>query len=437
MEDKNKQNIEEIKETIDIKSNEQTKIKKKSKKIIWVSITTILVILPIVLIAAWYTYYTKPENIYKKIISKVVESVVNLQNNSYETMKTNVDLDFNLTTYNPHKTNSIWDLINNLNLKLNTQVDNNEKQLVTTIEADYNTDSLANIKTFINAENKTTYIYAKDILDKYLKIDVEEEIYDYFGQIFNDGGDKQNKKISKILIKEFASIIKTEYCSIEQVQIVINGKNTKAKKATLKMTVVELVKEVKEVLENLKNNQDFLDCFQQDKQKIIDRIDSIIEQCKDNIESGDNEKQIVQMDIYITGIIPCLQKMEYRLYGENNTMFATIEKIATNGVYFETGANDITTYSGKIRMENDNEGFAEIKLILENLGTLMIDIKYKQEYNVVVDKIDLNNTQDVAKLSYEDQINAIMNFQTSKLYSVLEEYEVFPYIIETMLLSEF
>ena len=143
------------------------------------------------------------------------------------------------------------------------------------------------------------------------------------------------------------------------------------------------------------------------------------------------------MDVYITGIIPSLKKIEYRLYEENNTMFAIIEKASTNEVCFETGAGDTITSNGKIRMENINECFAEIKLILENIGTLMIDIKYKQEHNVSVDKIDLNKSQDIANLSYTDQLNAIMNFQTSKLYMVLEEYEVFPYIMQTILLSEF
>lgn len=437
MEDKNKQNIDESKATIDLKSNEQTKIKKKRRKlIIWVSVIALLVILPIVLIAGFYTYYSKPENVYKKIISKGIEAVICLQNNSYETVGTNMNVDFNLTTYNPHKTNSIWDLINNLDLSVSTQVDTKEKQMVTRIESDYKSDSIVDIKTFVDAENKTTYIYAKDIIDKYLKIDLDEELYGYFEDMFNGDSDKESKKTAKILTKEFASIIKPEYCSVEEVKTIINGKSSKVKKVTLKMTVKELMQEIKVVLENLKTNQEFLNCFKQDKQQIINKIDSIIEQCKENIESVDNEKLIVQTDIYITGIIPSFKKIEYRLYEENNTMFAIIEKVATNEVYFETGANDTITSNGKIRMENVNECFAEIKLILENIGTLMINIKYKQEYNVVIDKIDLNNSQDIANLSYEDKIKAIMNFQTSKLYSVLEEYEVFPYIMQTILLSE-
>ena len=142
-------------------SNEQP-VKKKGKKglIIGVIIIAILLIASV----AGYIYYTnvymRPDNLYKKIIGSALDSfteeVKELEDDSI------ID-------------KSILDLVNKTDVKIETQVDTESKEIILNLESNYDKEDLINAQMYINTEDEKTYIKLENFLDKYIEVEQNDK----------------------------------------------------------------------------------------------------------------------------------------------------------------------------------------------------------------------------------------------------------------------
>ena len=103
---------------------------KKGKKKTGPFIFAIILIMAIVAgLAYYFTIYTKPEEIYKRLIGSTIDSYTNEMNNmNYKTSKASLKLDANLETDKIDK--KVTDLINKINIGMNVQTDNENQQFV-------------------------------------------------------------------------------------------------------------------------------------------------------------------------------------------------------------------------------------------------------------------------------------------------------------------
>lgn len=403
----------------------------KKNRIILI-IPIVLIALVIALIAFYFGYYSKPEQLYKRIIWGGINSYVGKLNEmDYEQGKASIDIDLNLEPTNQYMDADILDLINNVDVKIGTQLDNTQKQIVVDFEADYNNEDLLDIQAYLDANNKSTHIYAKELLDKYLRVDVDEELYTSFNQVFETSNvTKESKEamnaISKILIKEINNTIKPEYCSSSKEEVVIEGKTVEATKNTLKMTVKQFANEYMTLFENLKNNQEFLSYLGNNKESVEEQINSIIEMCKQLIEDPKSENTILQVNLYTTGLIGEIGKLDIEVYDTDAHDILSLTKVNDNEIYFETKSNSELVVDGNVKFEQYSDLTGEISLVMNSveLGKLTMKLGYSEEYNTAIDKVDVNNTKNIEDITELEQITLLTNLQKTKLFELIQKFTV-------------
>ena len=220
---------------------------KKGKKKTGLIIFAIVLIMAIVAgLAYYFTIYTKPDEIYKRLIGSTIDSYTNEMNNmNYKTSKASFKLDADIETDKIDK--KITDLINKINIGMNVQTDNENQQFVMDLKAEYDKEDLADVQMYSDAQEEKTYVQLKSFLDKYIEIeDMDEEFYSYLKEALEKQkmGSEQKQSLQKamsILKKELTDVIKKEYCTAEKEDITIAGKTVATTKNTIKIFMYFLI----------------------------------------------------------------------------------------------------------------------------------------------------------------------------------------------------
>lgn len=401
--------------------------KNKKSNPMWIIPVIFLTIL-ILVIALWYMNYTKPEQFYKRLISSGIESLENSKKKEIEnTQKNTIKLDIDLETEKEIDEN-ILDLINETTIEVETQIDRAQKQLVVDLKSDYDNDDLIDLKLFANSEDEKAYIYAKDFIDKYLDLELDNEIFSTLNDLYETEelglAQKINlKKGTNIFKKEFSSIIKEEYCSAEKTTVKVNDKKIKTTKNTIKMSLEQIADGLTTAFDNLKENGDFLNLIEEEHKK--DMIE-VLEDSKEEIEESinGNEEAVIQLNIYTTGLTQKIVKVEIIAIAEESTATIACTQIDDQNYTFELLADDEKILEGTVNIQSVGNKNAKMKLELkiEEVGQIAFDIEYSQENNISIDKIDEDNISKIDDLTEAEQMELLQNLQKSKLYELIEEF---------------
>ena len=202
-------------------------------------IISILFIIAVILTAIiyYYGYYTKPQNTYIKIIDNILDT----KKNTYNTYKYKTNLNINFQEGNAQINQDILNIINTSNFNLDTQINKTNKQIILNLETDYNNNDLLNIQTCTNVDKKETYIYLKDILNKYIKIDINDKMYIFLNSIM----DENKLELFKNKLKE---LVNSNNCS--------SNKEGKVTKNIIKIKTNDFIDALEILDENIKNNID-------------------------------------------------------------------------------------------------------------------------------------------------------------------------------------
>ena len=397
------------------KSAEQpkaTKKKSKGKKV--AIIVTLILIIAIAAAAVYYfMFYSKPEEIYKRTIQSGIDSFVNNEekNKDYKTLKAGLKVDFDVDL----KDNSIidkkvLDLINKTDVGLEVQTDKEAKQLVVDLQSNYDKKALLNGKVFVNSDDEETYVYAKDYLDKYIEVPMEDEVYESLNQLF----EAQNKAVDvktpmSILKNELVAMIKPEYCSSSKEDITVNGQNVSATKNTIKLNA------------NLKSNQNFINSFEE-KETITQALEDILDEL-DDIDLSD-EDATIEFNLYTQGFMHDVVKCSVTVNASYQAVTLGVTKNAENNYEIEALLNNAKIVSGKINIEekNENEGKLTFELNIDSVGKFAMNLEYSQKFNEEIEKADTKNSVEAEDLSSADQKKLMNNFQKSQLYKLVQSY---------------
>lgn len=409
------------------KSAEQpkaTKKKSKGKKV--AIIVTLILIIAIAAAAVYYfMFYSKPEEIYKRTIQSGIDSFVNNEekNKDYKTLKAGLKVDFDVDL----KDNSIidkkvLDLINKTDVGLEVQTDKEAKQLVVDLQSNYDKKALLNGKVFVNSDDEETYVYAKDYLDKYIEVPMEDEVYESLNQLF----EAQNKAVDvktpmSILKNELVAMIKPEYCSSSKEDITVNGQNVSATKNTIKLNANQFKTEITTLVNNLKSNQNFINSFEE-KETITQTLEDILDEL-DDIDLSD-EDATIEFNLYTQGFMHDVVKCSVTVNASYQAVTLGVTKNAENNYEIEALLNNAKMASGKINIEekNENEGKLTFELNIDSVGKFAMNLEYSQKFNEEIEKADTKNSVEAEDLSSADQKKLMNNFQKSQLYKLVQSY---------------
>lgn len=440
--------MNEEKETILNQGNTKEKGKKGVGKVL------ILLILLVAIIAGAIYYcmiYTKPEEAIKRTIGKAVSSYQeSIQEENYKTIKATIGASLDLDLEDESQIDKdVVELINDLDLSLNVQMDKDQKQMVTKLEADYENKDLLDVAAFIDAKEEKSYVYLKDLFDKYIEVDMESEVYDSLIEVFetSDTSGKQAtiKKATSILQKEIKNMVKEEYCSSEKQEITLGDKKVKVTKNTISMTGSELKKELTTLCTNLKNNKEFLECYE-NQDEITESLEDLID-ALDDMEIDDAN---IKFSIYNSGITQKCVKMDLEVKQDEEAVlfeltkkdegsyeFKVSEGESNNAITLKLDQKDKENYEFQIssskedekiegniniKKENDKSASSKIEVKVPEFGKVALTLKCSYELDTEIDKVDSDKTIKQEKMTQEDMNKILENLQETKLFELINKF---------------
>lgn len=422
------QNLNSVSNKETTKMNPNLNGKKKGKGKILLIIVILLIIAIVGGLIYYFAIYTKPDKIYKRLVQSSINSYTNKRMSmDYQTFKTSLKLNTKLDLQNNQIDPNMLDLINQTTIGMDLQADNEQKQFLMNIKADYDKDSLLDFEMYSNVDKEETYMQLKNWFDKYIVVEnLNEEFYTSLRELLTnpkiESSKKQNiHKSMKIVKEELTNAIKKEYCTAQKEDITVKGKTIHATKNTLKMNVGQLKKEMETVLNHLKDNQEFMECFK-DEDKILDMLDNFSNQ----LEEIEDEDSTIEISIYTNGLIQEMQKFTLTIYDAktNEELTMAFTKLEFNTYLMEMLEQEETILTGKItiQVKDKKEGTIDYELEIPNFGKVKLNLEYRQVFDEKIEEVDVRNSVKAEELTSEDQKNFITNFQKSKLYELIGNF---------------
>lgn len=333
---------------------------------------------------------------YQSIISDMVEGIYSLTE-SDDKFKTTIGMNLNLKLEEDLIDEDILDLINNTNLEVEVQYDRENEKAVLKLDSKYDKDTLLKGSVYLNNKDNELYLYSKDIIDKYIKIESDElEVFDELFKSLSKGQQKNAKKSKKILISELKSIITKDDCYKE------DGYHV------LKISSEELVNRLEKVVENLKNNKEFLSCYE-NEDTIKDALDNITFTYSDDMEV----KYFIKKTMF--------NKIEeIKMEAEDIKAVLSIED---NNIKYNVLYNGENIIDGTIENTNSkNENKMKLTMNITDLGKLVLNINTSYTTKFDMDTISNSKVISIEDLSENDMNEIEENLKESVLYDLISGF---------------
>lgn len=395
--------IEQIDENFNVK-------KPKKKGLIIGTIVAVVVIAAI--IVAYFVTLGNP----KYIFGKAIDKLFTMDTQNYDSIKFDTEVKAAVeaedTTYQEY----LKDL-EKLTIKAGAQLDVSEKSEIVNLGLDYNKESVIDAQVYYN--NGDMYTYFDGLFDKYIQIEMDDEVQEQMNQIFESAISEEELEKSANAIKIFKDELKTqinEYGKFEKKKdkIDIGKEEEKVTKWTLTLTEKQLYNVLSKTFSNLAKNDKFIDCFEEDD------IEEILKEAAESIKdtSADN-KNYIKISIYTKGLLNKLVAVDGAIYSdlEEMTITASVVKeddgVYAYKIYQKMSREKIDLLNGKVEIKKEKDSKEEqsgkIKITgnVYELGSAELEVDYSIEYNQGIDKINVKNSVNIDDLTEED-VNGIM-----------------------------
>lgn len=338
------------------------------KKRIFLVISIVFIIAVIITaIIYYYGYYAKPEQTYLRLMHNTLDTKKIIKKSKYNTYeyKANLNIDF---TENTRKVNKdLLNIINVSNFDIDTKVNKKNSQVISNLVTNHNNSDILNITACTNIDKKETYIYLKDMLNKYIKIDVNDKLYTFLNKIINAEENDIQTKLG-LFNNKIKSIINTSSC--------YSNKTNKVTKDTMKFKASDFIEALEILDSDIKNNMN------------LDKY---------------NEYEI-EISIYTTGLAKRkIEKVEIIILNKEELIKLYIEDNKTN--------------------EKQNKYDKSLRLLLEteNIGKVTLNLNYDVKYDTKIEFLDTSNNTSINGLTKDEQIIILDNFKKSNLYNIIKD----------------
>ena len=298
--------------------------------------------------------------------------------------------------------------------KLNLTTEKNDEKKV----INQNVSISALDETIVSADlliqNNKAYVFLKDIYSKY--IELPEDTFDGFN--LNDLFESDISGKSQEMIKEIKQIlldaVKTKELKQENVEV----DDQKLTKTTLKLNS----KDVEQIVEKLSNVASEFSA--------VNTAKDIVESSQLINEEENSSDNYLEVSIYTKRFSGKIVKTEFAMINVEDDM-AIVGTISEEDEKMEitfavnedsTDIKDAITFcTFEIEEVNDNEGTMSIKFSIDEESTATVTVKYKVDYNDIIEPKNVRNSINANDLTEEDMNEMMTNIENNEfLYSIIQ-----------------
>ena len=389
--------MEEMEIFDDIKSG-------SSKNGFAVAIIGILVLLILGGLGVWYYTTNKADVMVNKIIDKVFDGVT-FKND--ENSEITYDLSLNIKSENLES--EALDIINNTKVKGSIYINSKDKYTLINLGATYEDKELLSFDAYYN--DNTIYLQEKSIYDKYVSINIPEELQTEINNMYTIN-EKDINIVKKGIKNALKNALKEETFIKEKVDTNINGKNTKANSLKLIINDENRKEILTKISKYLKDNDEFLDSMSNLTDSTSQEIFNSLESLTENYTNTYTTTTII---LYTTGITNELAKVDIK--SEQN------EKEVSR-VVCESDTCDI-------QIINDGEQMNMNILMNETSSTIKINGKMgEDDVSLTLNLKGNYNKKDAPKINESVNIDEISEEDMNTIMTNLGEKEEIKYFIE-------
>lgn len=389
--------MEEMEIFDDIKSG-------SSKNGLAVAIIGILVLLILGGLGIWYYTTNKADVMVNKIIDKVFDGVT-FKNE--ENSEITYDLSLNIKSENLES--EALDIINNTKIKGSIYINSKDKYTLINLGATYEDKELLSFDAYYN--DNTIYLQEKSIYDKYVSINIPEELQTEINNMYTIN-EKDINIVKKGIKNALKNALKEETFIKEKVDTNINGKNTKANSLKLIINDENRKEILTKISKYLKDNDEFLDSMSNLTDSTSQEIFNSLESLTENYTNTYTTTTVI---LYTTGITNELAKVDIK--SEQN------EKEVSR-VVCESDTCDI-------QIINDGEQMNMNILMNETSSTIKINGKMgEDDVSLTLNLKGNYNKKDAPKINESVNIDEISEEDMNTIMTNLGEKEEIKYFIE-------
>lgn len=389
--------MEEMEIFDDIKSG-------SSKNGLAVAIIGILVLLILGGLGIWYYTTNKADVMVNKIIDKVLDGVT-FKNE--ENSEITYDLSLNIKSENLES--EALDIINNTKIKGSIYINSKDKYTLINLGATYEDKELLSFDAYYN--DNTIYLQEKSIYDKYVSINIPEELQTEINNMYTIN-EKDINIVKKGIKNALKNALKEETFIKEKVDTNINGKNTKANSLKLIINDENRKEILTKISKYLKDNDEFLDSMSNLTDSTSQEIFNSLESLTENYTNTYTTTTII---LYTTGITNELAKVDIK--SEQN------EKEVSR-VVCESDTCDI-------QIINDGEQMNMNILMNETSSTIKINGKMgEDDVSLTLNLKENYNKKGAPKINESVNIDEISEEDMNTIMTNLGEKEEIKYFIE-------
>ena len=389
--------MEEMEIFDDIKSG-------SSKNGLAVAIIGILVLLILGGLGIWYYTTNKADVMVNKIIDKVFDGVT-FKNE--ENSEITYDLSLNIKSENLES--EALDIINNTKVKGSIYINSKDKYTLINLGATYEDKELLSFDAYYN--DNTIYLQEKSIYDKYVSINIPEELQTEINNMYTIN-EKDINIVKKGIKNALKNALKEETFIKEKVDTNINGKSTKANSLKLIINDENRKEILTKISKYLKDNDEFLDSMSNLTDSTSQEIFNSLESLTENYTNTYTTTTVI---LYTTGITNELAKVDIK--SEQN------EKEVSR-VVCESDTCDI-------QIINDGEQMNMNILMNETSSTIKINGKMgKDDVSLILNLKENYNKKGAPKINESVNIDEISEEDMNTIMTNLGEKEEIKYFIE-------
>lgn len=389
--------MEEMEIFDDIKSG-------SSKNGLAVAIIGILVLLILGGLGIWYYTTNKADVMVNKIIDKVFDGVT-FKNE--ENSEITYDLSLNIKSENLES--EALDIINNTKVKGSIYINSKDKYTLINLGAIYEDKELLSFDAYYN--DNTIYLQEKSIYDKYVSINIPEELQTEINNMYTIN-EKDINIVKKGIKNALKNALKEETFIKEKVDTNINDKNTKANSLKLIINDENRKEILTKISKYLKDNDEFLDSMSNLTDSTSQEIFNSLESLTENYTNTYTTTTVI---LYTTGITNELAKVDIK--SEQN------EKEVSR-VVCESDTCDI-------QIINDGEQMNMNILMNETSSTIKINGKMgKDDVSLTLNLKENYNKKGAPKINESVNIDEISEEDMNTIMTNLGEKEEIKYFIE-------
>ena len=364
----------------------------------------LLVLLILGGLGVWYYTTNKADVMVNKIIDKVFDGVT-FKNE--ENSEITYDLSLNIKSENLES--EALDIINNTKIKGSIYINSKDKYTLINLGATYEDKELLSFDAYYN--DNTIYLQEKSIYDKYVSINIPEELQTEINNMYTIN-EKDINIVKKGIKNALKNALKEETFIKEKVDTNINGKNTKANSLKLIINDENRKEILTKISKYLKDNDEFLDSMSNLTDSTSQEIFNSLESLTENYTNTYTTTTII---LYTTGITNELAKVDIK--SEQN------EKEVSR-VVCESDTCDI-------QIINDGEQMNMNILMNETSSTIKINGKMgEDDVSLTLNLKENYNKKDAPKINESVNIDEISEEDMNTIMTNLGEKEEIKYFIE-------